>query len=226
MLERIIVCNHAHAAQASFAVAQRGTHTVQHVLARERIKLENAAAADNGGRHGNHRIFGRRTDEANRPLFNRRQNGVALRLVPAVTLVEQQIGRLAGRAAAILGFFQYLAHVGHAACHGVHFYKRAVRGFGDHRRKRRLSAAGRPVKNAACQPVRLNGTAQQPSLADNMLLADEFIERACAHAIGKRRGRVRLFLHRHSKQILHGCSLLFHVKHFGSFTWLFHVKHQ
>ena len=46
MLERVLVGNRAHAPQAAFAVFERRAHAVEHVFTRQRIKLENAAAAD------------------------------------------------------------------------------------------------------------------------------------------------------------------------------------
>ena len=203
MLERVLVGNRAHAPQAAFAVFERRAHAVEHVFTRQRIKLENAAAADNGRSHRDHRVFRCGADEADRPFFNRRQDRIALRLVPAVAFVEQQIGRLAGLPAARFRVFEHLAYIRHAAGNGVHFDERAVRRFRNGRRKRRLPAAGRAVKNAACQPVGLDGAAQQPPLPYDMLLPDEFVERARPHAVGQRCGGIRRFFHGHGKQVFH-----------------------
>ena len=71
---------------------------------------------------------------------------------------------------------------------------------GDDRGQRGLAGAGRAEEYGAGQPVGLYGAAQQPSLADDVLLTDEFVQRARPHSVGERRvvaGVLR-------KQILHG----------------------
>ena len=55
-----------------------------------------------------------------------------------------------------------------------------------------LAAARRAIEDGGGQPVDLDGAAQQPPGAHDMLLADKFVQGAGAHPIGQ--GRVCLFI--------------------------------
>ena len=65
---------------------------------------------------------------------------------------------------------------------------------GDHMRQRGFAAAGRAIKNAGRQPVRLHGAAQQPPRPQQMLLPIKLVQRARAHALGQRRILFDVFL--------------------------------
>ena len=58
MQQRVVIRPDAHARQPALAVRKRRAQPPEHVFERQGIELKQAAAADNGGRHGNHRVFG------------------------------------------------------------------------------------------------------------------------------------------------------------------------
>ena len=161
--------------------------------------MEQPAAADDGGRHGDHRVFGGGADEADRPLLDGGQNGVGLGLAPAMALVQKQIGRLSIELQPVLRLPKHLAHVGNAAGDGVKFDERRPRRLGNDGREGRLAAAGRAPEDGAGQAVGLDGAPQQLARADNLCLAHEFVQRPRAHAVGQRRERPRV----HGKEIVH-----------------------
>src|SRR6185437_10854426 len=77
---------------------------------------------------------------------------------------------------------------------GIDLLEMALAVTGDQTRERRLSGSGRAVKNDAGNAVGLEHPAEQFALAQEMLLADELIERARAHAHRQRRDLTQVFL--------------------------------
>ena len=59
-------------------------------------------------------------------------------------------------------------------------------GIGDNPRKGRLSGTGRAIENKAGELVNLDCPAQQPAMADNMLLTVKIIQREWTYAVRKR----------------------------------------
>lgn len=80
MAQRIVIGGDFHLPIAALRVVDSAAHGGQHVTFRQRLKLEYAAAADNCGRHGHHRVFRRRADKADNPPLDGGQDAVALRL--------------------------------------------------------------------------------------------------------------------------------------------------
>src|SRR5215468_7443777 len=66
------------------------------------------------------------------------------------------------------------------------------RAVGDDSGERGLTGAGRPPEDQRGQTVFINQAPQYPSLGEQMILPDEFIERARAHPLGERRRRRRI----------------------------------
>ena len=199
MPRRVRVEDHVFAAEAALPVGQRALHRQQHVRLRERLELEDAAPAHDGRGHGDERILRRGADEAHHAALDGGQDGIGLGLAPAVALVQQQVRRLTVERSAVLRLLDHLAHVGHAAGDGIELHERGMRGVRDDGGERRLAAAGRAVEDGGGHAVGLDGAAQKPPRADDVALADEFVERARAHAVGQ--GAEHGVLLR--KQILH-----------------------
>ena len=80
MAQRIVIGGDFHLPIASLRVIDGAAHGGQHIPFRQRFKLEYAAAADDSGRHGHHRVFRRRADKADDPPLNGGQDAVTLRL--------------------------------------------------------------------------------------------------------------------------------------------------
>ena len=64
-----------------------------------------------------------------------------------------------------------------------------VRHLGDHPRERRLAGAGRSPEDDRLQQVALDRFAQRLAGREDVVLADDLVERARAHALGERRSR-------------------------------------
>ena len=185
--KRAVLRAHIAPAVAALRVAQGVLQHAQHILRLKGLELEHPAPAHDGRGHADHGVFRGGADEANEAAFDGGQNAVALRLGPAVALVQQQVGGAAIAQAAILRLLEHLAHIRHTAGHSVELFKGAARHAGDDGRQRGLSAAGRAPEDAALQPVGLNGAAQQPARPQKPLLPHKFVKRAGPHALGQRR---------------------------------------
>ncbi len=80
----------------------------------------------------------------------------------------------------------------------------AARGVGDDASEGGLARARRAVEDDRAELVGLDGPAQKPPRPDNVLLADEFIERARAHPRGERRLTVGQLVASDGKEVVGG----------------------
>ena len=184
--QRLLIRIHGHLAQPPFPVGQRLAQDRRHVLLPQGFKGKHPAPADDGGGHGGHGVFRGGTDKADEPLLHSRQNGIALRLGPAVAFIQQQVRCLSVQLPPLRGSLQLLPHVGHAAGDRVHFHKSGLRHVGDHAGQRRFAAPRRAVKNAAGQAIRLDRPPQKTSRPHNVRLPEKFVQTAGAHPIRQR----------------------------------------
>ena len=81
---------------------------------------------------------------------------------------------------------QDLAHLLDAREHRAHRLEVRARQAADHERQRRLARAGRPPEDQRAQLVLLDRAAQRPAGPEDLLLAEDLVERARAHALGER----------------------------------------
>ena len=93
------------------------------------------------------------------------------------------------------------ADVGDAGEHGVDGDEVGAGGVGDDARQGGLAGAGRAVEDDRAELVGLDGAAQEPPGPDDVLLADELVEGARAHARGQRRLALDQFLAAGVKQV-------------------------
>ena len=133
------------------------------------------------------RVLGRRADERQRAVFDRRQERVLLRLGEAVDLVEEQDRALSALAEAVAGVLDGRPDVLHAGVHRRELLEGACRAAGDRESKRGLAGPGRTPEQHRRQPVALDQRAQRPARADEVLLADDVVERAWPQPCGERR---------------------------------------
>ena len=127
------------------------------------------------------------------------QQRVLLRLVEAVDLVEEE-DRRAAAGAPLAGAGDHLAHLGAAGLHGGQLLEGGVGVLGGEPRERRLAGARRAVEHHRVRLAGLERRAQRRALAEQVLLADELVERLRAHARRQRpvgrRPVIRAFLGR------------------------------
>ena len=93
---------HVQLAVAALGVGQRLARDREEVVLRQRLELEDAAAADQRLVDLEVGVLGGRADQDDRAVLDPRQQRVLLRLVPAVHLVDEEDGALAELAAALL----------------------------------------------------------------------------------------------------------------------------
>ena len=89
--------------------------------------------------------------------------------------------------AALLGFANDLAHARHAFGHGAERHERFVRVAREQARERRLAAAGRTPKHHARDRALLDGLAQRLAGPEQLLVAEELVERVGPQPMGERR---------------------------------------
>ena len=185
--QRIVVELDVELAVAALGIGQRLASDREEVVLRERLELEDAAAADQRLVDLEIGVLGGRADQDDRAVLDPRQQRVLLGLVEAVDFVDEEDGALGKLAAAFLRGGDGRADVRDARQHGVDGDEVAARGVGDDARQRGLAGAGRPVEDDGAELVGLDRAAQQPARPDDVLLADELVERARAHPGGEGR---------------------------------------
>mmetsp|Transcript_121880 Transcript_121880/g.339758 ORF Transcript_121880/g.339758 Transcript_121880/m.339758 type:complete len:468 (+) Transcript_121880:133-1536(+) len=142
------------------------------------------------------RVLGRRADEGEEPRLDVRQEGILLRLVEAVHLVDEH-----HRAPALrrgdLGALDRLADLLHAAEHRRDRDELRIEGAGHQPRQRRLADARRAPQDHAVQPAGVKGHAQRHAGPEQVALADDLVQGLGPQALGqrdagqRRRGRRR-----------------------------------
>ena len=176
----------------SLALIVQGTHErAADLLHGERLELKDAAAGYDRGRHRGVRVLRRRADEHDGPLLDRGQQGVRLRLVEAVALVQHEVGAPSEHLQVVARLVDRLLDVRNARIDGVELDERRVGAGRNDVCERRLARAGRAPEDAAAQPIERDGAAQQAALRDEMLLPHKLVHGVGAHALCE---RLRLLL--------------------------------
>ena len=177
-------------AEAALRVVERAPQDRHDRLDRQRLQDVDLRARQQRRVDLERRVLGRRADQDDVAGLDAGQEGVLLRLVEAVDLVDEQ-DRAAARAAARLFRFRHdLADLLDARQHGAERDEVRARRAGDHPRQRRLAGARRAPQDDRSQPVVLDRLAQRPSRPEQRLLADDLVEGARTHPLGERRGRI------------------------------------
>ena len=102
-------------------------------------------------------------------------------------LVEEQDRALPSLAEAVAGVLDGRPDVLHSGVHRRELLEGASGAAGDGERKRGLAGSGWAPEQHRRQPVALDERPQRPSRADEMLLADDVVERAGAQSSSERR---------------------------------------
>ena len=156
---------------------------------RQRLEHVHAAAGEQRGNDFERRILRGGADQADVALLHVRQECILLGLVEAMDLVDED-----DRARAVLlgalGVGHHLLDFLDAGEHGGELDELGLGHARDDLRQRGLAGAGRPPEDERADVVALDLGAQRLARADQVLLADVFIERARTHAVGERAGAV------------------------------------
>ena len=162
------------------------------LLRRESVQHVNLHPRKQRSDHFERRIFGGGADQHDISGFDVRQKGVLLRAVEAMHFVHEDDGApaVATRAFGLRHHFLDFLDAGEHGAEGNEF---GVRAPGDDPRERRLAAAGRAPEEHRAELVALDLRAQRLAGAEQLFLADEFVERLRAHAVGERPAGLRRF---------------------------------
>ena len=163
---------------ASAAFEQRGE-----ILDRERPQHVHAGARQQRAHHLERRVLGGRADEGERAVLEVRQEGVLLRLVEAVHLVQEQQRRPPVRRARGARRLDRRADVLDAGHDGRQRDELRVGGGRDQARERRLAGARRSPEDQGVQLPGADRGGERLAGTQQVALADELLERARAHAV-------------------------------------------
>ena len=148
------------------------------VVVGERLEAEQRAAREQRTGEREERVLGGRADEHEQALLDERQQHVLLGAGEAVHLVEEEDRALAALAEPGAGALGDLAHVLHARADRGERLERLGADARDEPGDRRLAGAGRPPEHERRQPVRLDQDPQRLARPEQVLLADDLVERA------------------------------------------------
>ena len=131
-----------------------------------------------------------------------REEGVLLRAVEPVHLVEEQDGAPALLPQARPCPLGDLADILHAGGDGRQGLERLLGGAGDEARDRGLARTGRPPQHHRREPVGFDQHPQRATRAQQLLLADDFIERTRPQAGRDGRATLESVQHRGGEEVV------------------------
>ena len=135
-------------------------------------------------------VLGCRANQGDRAVFGVRQHRVLLSLVPAMHLVDKQDGSLLGHAPRLVDDF---SQIGDARRYRRHCDKARVAEPSDDLGQRCFARAWRPPQHHAGHPIRLERSAEGATRRQEVLLAEDFVQRPRPHTRGQRQPAVRSF---------------------------------
>ena len=154
----------------------------------ERLEAEEGGAAEQRRVDLEEGVLGGGADEGDEPALDAGEEGVLLRLVEAVDLVEEEDRALAPLAEAVAGPLERVADVLHAGAHRAELLEGLAGVGGDGLGQGRLAGARRPPQDHRRQPVALDEGPQGLARPEQLVLADDVVEGAGPQARGE--GRV------------------------------------
>ena len=185
-VERVLYCMDRPGAEAAFLVGQSALEHRLDLLARQRLKRENLAAAQERRIDGEKRVLRRRPNKNDAAFLDIGQKHILLGAVETVQLIDEEDGTSASVGQLGACFFEQLAHFLDADRDRIDLTEDALRLVGDDMSERGLAAPGRAVEEDGAEPIGLQQASQQFAFAEEVLLAGEFIQRTRPHAGGQR----------------------------------------
>ena len=187
VLDGILVDLDGALAVAALGIGEGTLEQGAHVGIAQGAELEDTGAGDQGADDLEVGVLGGGADEGEGAVLDMGQEGVLLGLVPAVDLVDEEDGLLLVEAAALEGFVDDITQLGFAGQHGGEGLEVGLGLVGDDHGEGGLAGAGRPPEeDGGEEAVGLDGAAEQLAGAEDVLLPDELVEGARAHAGGER----------------------------------------
>ena len=174
-----------HLAEAALGVVERAAQKNNNLIFGQRLQHVDAAARKQRGVDFERRIFGGGADQANAAFLDVREEGILLRFVEAVNFVDEDDGARAVLAGAV-GIAHDLLDFLDAGEHGGKLDEVGLGDAGNDLGEGGLAGAGRAPEDHRRGVIALDLHAQRLARPDQVLLANEFIERARAHAVGQR----------------------------------------
>ena len=168
------------------AALERAPQQRLDVAGLERVQLVDLGAREQRGVDLEAGVLGRRADQRQQPLLDRRQQRVRWALSKRWISSRKKIVARRAAAAVLAGAGDHLAHLGAAGVDRRELLERGGGVLGREPRERRLAGAGRPAEDHRVRLARLERGAQRRALAEQVLLADELRERTRPHARGER----------------------------------------
>ncbi len=135
------------------------------------------------------RVLGGGADEDDSAVLHIGQEGILLRAVEAVDLVDEQEGTLAVFAACARRI-EHLAQISHPGLDGGELLEMKVGKFGKEPRHSGLAGAGRSPEDHRAEPAGLDHAGEDAVLSEKMVLAHHLLERRGTQAIGERARRL------------------------------------
>ena len=155
-----------------------------HVLVREGLQAEDAQAGAQGGDDVEVGVLGGGPHQHHRAVLDVRQEGVLLRLGPAVHLVHQE-HRALPHLAPLAGLLDHLAQLAHAVCDRAEGGEVGPRAPGDEQGQGGLPRPRGAPEDHRPQAVLLDGPAQGPPGPHQVGLAGELLQGARTEAHGQ-----------------------------------------
>ena len=194
-----------HGQRRAKRAAGGGKCAVDHagqLFGRQRFEDEHAHPREERRDHLERRVLGRGAEQHDGAVLHVWQEGVLLRLVEAMDLVDEE-----DRAAAALpdhpGLLDHAPDVLHAGADGGERPELEAGAAGDDPGEGRLAAAGRPPEDHRGNAVLLDHPAEGLAGAEEVLLSEELLEGARAHPVGERRRLARAAAVRQEEILLH-----------------------
>ena len=160
------------------------------LLGRELLELVDLRAREQRAVDLEVGVLGRGADQRHQPLLDRRQQRVLLCLVEAVDLVEEE-DRRPPAGPALAGAGDHLSHLGAPGLDRGQLLERRVGVLGRQPRERGLAGSRRAIEDHRMRVAGLERDAQRRARREQVLLADELVQRARSHAGGERAVRRR-----------------------------------
>ena len=152
----------------------------------EAAQDEHLAARQERGVQLEGRVLGGGADQGYRPILDIGQEAVLLGAVEAMNLVDEQERALAVLAA-LAGPLEHAAQVGHPGEDGRQRLEMQVHGFREQAGDGGLAAPRWPPQDQRAEFARLQHTAERPLGPEQVILAEDLVQRLGTQAFGQRR---------------------------------------
>jgi len=173
------------AAQTTFVVVEGATEKLDNLRGSERFEDINLGAREKRGNHFEGGILRGRADEDDVAGFYVREKSVLLGLVEAVDFVHEDDSAMA-RAGLKFGGGHYVFDFLDARENGTESHEIGFGKAGNEASESGFAAARRPPEEHGAKVVAFDLHAERLAGAEELFLADEFVEGARAHALSER----------------------------------------